>query len=104
MKDKFIVMNKGIVSDEEIYLVTNKYKTLLNEMDEESRCIRSLVIDDNLIEKTRIHIQKTLFLWGELKLLITPSAHLLEDLTLNQMSSIEGDIGDKTEFHIERSH
>ena len=104
MKDKFIVMNKGIVSDEEIYLVTNKYKTLLNEMDEESRCIRSLVIDDNLIEKTRIHIPKTLFLWGELKLLITPSTHLLEDLTLNRMSSIEGGIADKTKDHIESIH
>ena len=29
-------------------------------------------------------------LWRELKLLVTPSAHLLEDHILNQMSSIEG--------------
>ena len=47
---------------------------------------------------------KTIFLWREFKLPVTPSAHLLEDHILNQMSSIEGDIGDKTEFHIERSH
>ena len=54
-------MNKYIVPDEEICLVTNKYKTLLNEMDEVYRCIRSLIVDDNLIEKTRIHIQKKYF-------------------------------------------
>ena len=30
-------------------------------MDEVYRCIRSLIVDDNLIEKTRIHIQKKYF-------------------------------------------
>ena len=39
IKDTFIEMNKGIISDKEICLVTNKYKTLLNEMDEVYRCI-----------------------------------------------------------------
>ena len=52
IKDIFIEMNKDIVPDEEICLVTNKYETLLNEMDEAYRCIRSLIVDDNLIEKT----------------------------------------------------
>ena len=33
IRDIFIEMNKGIISDEEIYLVTNKYKILLNKMD-----------------------------------------------------------------------
>ena len=33
IRDIFIEVNKGIISDEEIYLVTNKYKILLNEMD-----------------------------------------------------------------------
>ena len=51
IKDIFIETNKDIISDEEICLVTNKYKTLLNEMDELYRCIRSIIIDDNLIEK-----------------------------------------------------
>ena len=41
-------MNKGIVSDEQICLVTNKYKTLLNKMDEAYRCIRSLIVDENV--------------------------------------------------------
>ena len=36
----------------------NKYKTLLNEMYEVYRCIRSLIVDDNLIEITCIHNQK----------------------------------------------
>ena len=48
-KDIFIELNKGIVSDEEICLVTNKYKTLLNEMDKVYRYIISLIDDDNLI-------------------------------------------------------
>ena len=54
IKDICIVVNKGIVSDEETCFVTNKYKTLLNEMDEAYRCIRSLIVDDNLIEKVEL--------------------------------------------------
>ena len=41
IKDIFIEMNKGIISDEEIYLVTSKYKNLLNEMGEVYSRIRS---------------------------------------------------------------
>ena len=48
----FIETNKDIVFDEEICLVTNKYKTLLNEMDEAYRCTRSSIVNDDLIEKT----------------------------------------------------
>ena len=40
-------------------------------------------------------------MWRELKLPVTPSAHLLEDHILNQMSSIEGGITGVTEDHIE---
>ena len=57
-------MSKDVVSDIEIYMITNKYKTLLNEMDEIYICIRTLIIDDNLIEKYRIH---TNFFLRELK-------------------------------------
>ena len=64
IKNIYIETNKDMISDEEICLVTNKYKTLLNEMDEVYRCIRSIIIDDNLIEKTRIHI-KNFVLWRE---------------------------------------
>ena len=49
-------------------------------------------------------IQKTIILWKELKLLVTPLAYLLEDYILTQMNSIDGDIADKTEDHIERRH
>ena len=62
INDIFIETNKGIVSDKDICLVTNKYKILLNEMNEEYRYIRTLIIDDNLIGKTRIHIKKAIFL------------------------------------------
>lgn len=78
IKDLFIEMNKGIVFFEEICLVINKYKNLLNELNGGYRCIRYLIIDDNLIEKIRIHIQNIMFLWRELKLPVASSAHLLQ--------------------------
>ena len=62
IRNQCIELNKGIVSDEDISLITSKYKTLYTEIDEAYRCIGSLNIDDNLIGKTRIHIQKTLCL------------------------------------------
>ena len=36
-------------------------------MDEEYRFIRTLNVDDNLIGKTHIQIQKTMLLWRDLK-------------------------------------
>ena len=45
-----------------------------------------------------------MYLWRELKLPVTPSAHLLEEPILNQLRSVEGDIADKIEDHIERSY
>ena len=42
-------------------------------------------------------------MWRELKLPVTVSTHLLEDHTLNQMSSIEC-IAEITEDHIERRY
>ena len=97
-------MNKSVVLDGEMYLATNKYKTLLNEMDEVYPCIRSSIVDDNFIEKPRIQYQKTIFLLRESKLPVTPSANLLEDRILNQMGTIEGCIADKTEDHVEISY
>ena len=43
-------------------------------------------------------------MWRDLKLLVTSSAHLLEDDILLQMSSIEYGISNKIEDHIERNH
>ena len=45
----FIEMSKGVVLYIEMCTVTNKYKTLINEM---YRCIRTLIIYDNVINKT----------------------------------------------------
>ena len=93
-------MSKGLVTNEEIYLVTNKYNSLLNEMNEVYRCIRTLYVDDNLIEKPRIHIQKTMLVWRDLKLPLSSSARLFEGHILNQISSIGDGITDKTEDRI----
>ena len=75
---------------------------MLTQANEAYRCIRTLIVNDYFIEKTRIHMQKEIFLWRDLKLLVTPSTYWLEDHILNQMSYIEGGIGDKIEDHIER--
>ena len=90
--------------DLEITNKTDKYKNLLKEMDEVYRCVRTLTIDNVLIDKTSNHITNTIILWRELKIPVTPPAHLLEDHILNQMITIKGGIADKTEDHIERSH
>ena len=41
--------------------VINKYKNLLNEIDEAYRCIRTLIIDDNLIDKLEFIFKKHFF-------------------------------------------
>ena len=46
-----IETSKGLVTNEEISLVPNKYKSLLNKMDEAYHCIRTINVDNNLIEK-----------------------------------------------------
>ena len=48
----FIEMSKDEVPDVEISKVTNKYKNLLKVMDDVYRRIRTLSIDDVLIDKT----------------------------------------------------
>ena len=104
VKEMGIEMGKCLVLDEVIRIVTNKYKSLLNKMDEVYCCIRIFIIDNNLIDKNQIHLQKAIFLWKELKLPVTPFAYSLKKHILNEMSSIEGGIYNKTEDHIERSH
>ena len=47
--------------------------------------MRTLKITDKLISKTKYHICKTILLWGELKLPVTPSAHLFEDHIVHEM-------------------
>ena len=82
------------MSDEEIRKVINKYKYLLMEMDNMYRCLKTISINDILINKARIHIKNKIILWKELKLPVTPSAHLLEDHILVQMNYIDGGIAD----------
>ena len=65
-------------------------------MDDLFQCIRTLNIDNDLIDKIKNHIQSTMKLWRELKLPVTPSAYLLEDHILKQMISIKGGIARTT--------
>ena len=53
IRDMFIEMSKGIVSNEDICLITNKYQILLKEMNTAYRCIRSLNVNDDVIYKIK---------------------------------------------------
>ena len=57
----------------------------MTEMDNAYRCMRTLNITDDLISKTKDHIYKTTLMWRELKIPVTPSAHLFEDHIVYQM-------------------
>ena len=100
----FIEMRKDDLSDLETTNKTDKYKNLLKKLVDVYRCVKTLTIDNVLIDKTRNHIKNTMILWKELKIPVTPSAHLLEDYLLKQMITIKGGIADKTEDHIERRY
>ena len=53
-----------------------------------------------LISKTKDHICKTMLLWRELKLPMTPSTHLFEDHIAYQMENSVGGLADKSEDYI----
>ena len=61
----FIKMSKGDVYDLEIKNKTDKYKNLLKEIDEVYRCVRTLTIDNVLIDKTNNLITHTMILSRE---------------------------------------
>ena len=73
-------------------------------MDNVYRCMRTLTFTHDLITKTKDHISKTMLMWRELKLAVTPSAHLFEDHIVHQMTNIVGGLADKSEDHIIRTH
>ena len=104
IKDIFIAMNKGKVSEQNIDIYCKEHKQILSEMDCAYRCMRTLTITDDLISKTKYHIENTMILWRKLKMPVTPSAHLFEDHILYQMKNIEGGLADKSEDHIELAH
>ena len=51
IKDIFIEMNKGTVSENNIDIYCKEHKQILIEMDNAYRCMRTLTITDNLITK-----------------------------------------------------
>ena len=83
-----------------IVITTN----IFTEMDNAYRCVRILKITDKLITKIKVHICKTMLLWRELKLRVSPSAHLFEGHIVYQMENSIGGLVDKSETHIERAH
>ena len=104
IRDLFIEMNKGTVSEDNINIYCNKHKQILIERDNVYRCMRTLTITDALITKIKDHICKTILMWRKLKISVTSSAHLFEDHIVYQMKDIVGGLVDKSEDHIERAH
>ena len=45
-----------------------------------------------------------MLMWRDLKLAVTPSAHIFEDHIVHQMTNIVGGLADKSEYHIIRTH
>ena len=85
IRDIFIEINKGTVSDNNINIHCDKHKQMFTEMDNAYRCMRTLKLMDEIILKTKDHICKTMLMWRELKLSVTPFAHLFEDHIVYQM-------------------
>ena len=81
-----------------------KTQTNFTEIDNAYHCMRTLKYTNNLISKKKEHVCKTISLWRELKLPVTPSAHLFEEHIIYQMENIVGGLADKSEDHIERVH
>ena len=104
IRDMFIEMNKGTVTEENINMYCDEHKQILTEMDNAYRCMRTLTIRDDLITKTKSHICKTMLMWRKLKIPVTPSAHLFEDHIMFQIEKSVGGLADKSEDHIERAH
>ena len=72
-------MNKSTVSDDNINMYCDKRKLIFTEINNVYRCMRILNITEELISKTKDLICKTMILWRELKLPVTPCTHLFED-------------------------
>ena len=104
IRDMFIEMNKGTVSEDNINTYCKEHKQILTGMNNAYRCMRTLTITDDLITKTKVHICKTMLFWRKLKISVTPSAHLFEVHIAYQMKNIVGGLADKSEDHIERAH
>ena len=82
----------------------DKHKQFFNEMDYVYRCMRALKNTDELISITKDHVYKTMLLWRELTLLVTPLVHLFEGHIVYQLKNIVGGLANKSEEHIERAH
>ena len=104
IREIFIGMNKGTISEEHINMYCDKHKQILNEMDHAYRCMISLKIKDALISKTKNHVTNTMLLWRELRLPVTPSVHLFEDHIVYEMKNIVRGLADKSKDHIEIAH
>ena len=97
-------MNKGTVTENKIDIYCKDHRQILSEMDNAYRCMRTLIVTDELISKMKVHVCQIMLLWIKLKIPVTPSAHLFEDHIVYQMENIIGGLADKNEKHIERAH
>ena len=71
IRDVFIEMNKGTVSENNIDIYCKDHKEILTKMNKVYRCMRTLTITDDSITKTKDHICKTMLLWRKSGMLKT---------------------------------
>ena len=57
IRDIFIDMNKGTITEYNINIHCDKHEQILNEIDHTYRCMRSLNIINNLISNTNNHVK-----------------------------------------------
>ena len=72
IREIFIDTNKGIVIEDSINNVCDKYREILKEINQAYRCMRSLDITNEFIIQTKNHGNNTMLIRRELKLLVTP--------------------------------
>ena len=101
----FIEINKGTISENNIKMYCKEHKQILTEMDNAYRCMRTLIITDDLVTKTKDHICKKMLLWRKFKIAVIPSANSFEDHIVYQIKKILMVVWlIKGKDHIERFH
>ena len=86
IRDLFIDMNKGTITEDNIIILCNKHKQGWKKMDHAYRCMRSIHITNNRMSKTNDHIKNIVLLWRELNFLVTSSARSFEDQIIHQIN------------------
>ena len=82
----------------------DKHKQILNEMNHVYHYMRSLNITEELISKTKDHVNITMLLWRKLNLPVIPSYHLFYNHIVHQRENNMRGSAEKSEDNVKRGH